>query len=143
MDSLASTTEENSIAHRTHDILHFVKSRLTDTEQTLFADSFCLYLQYDSVTDFVINLDDVYAWLGFSRKDHAKRLLTSKFCQDIDYLINTSPSGGKGRPEDVVMMNIKTFKKFCMKADTKRADDILDYYIKLEELNLDQHITLL
>ena len=31
------------------------------------------------------------------------------------------------------MMNIKTFKKFCLKAGTKKADEIHDYFIKLEE----------
>ena len=32
------------------------------------------------------------------------------------------------------MLNINTFKKFCLKADTKKADEVHDYYIKLEEL---------
>ncbi len=31
-------------------------------------------------------------------------------------------------------MTINTFKKLCLKANTKRADEIHDYYIKLEEL---------
>ena len=30
-------------------------------------------------------------------------------------------------------MNVKTFKKFCLKAGTKKADEIHDYFIKLEE----------
>ena len=32
------------------------------------------------------------------------------------------------------MLTINTFKKFCMKANTKNADEIHEYYIKLEEL---------
>ena len=32
------------------------------------------------------------------------------------------------------MLNVNTFKKFCLKAGTKKADEIHDYYIKLEEL---------
>ena len=31
------------------------------------------------------------------------------------------------------MLNIDTFKKFCLKAGTKKADEIHEYYIKLEE----------
>ena len=31
-------------------------------------------------------------------------------------------------------MTIRTFKKFCMKAKTKKADEIHDYYLKMEEL---------
>jgi len=32
------------------------------------------------------------------------------------------------------MLNIKTFKLFCLKAGTKKADEIHDYFIKLEEI---------
>jgi hypothetical protein len=31
------------------------------------------------------------------------------------------------------MLTINTFKRFCLKADTKKADQIHEYYIKLEE----------
>ena len=31
------------------------------------------------------------------------------------------------------MLNINTFKKLCLKAKTKKADQIHEYYIKLEE----------
>jgi MSV199 domain len=32
------------------------------------------------------------------------------------------------------MITVHTFKKFCLKAGTKKADDIHEYFIKLEEL---------
>jgi hypothetical protein len=32
------------------------------------------------------------------------------------------------------MLNVSTFKKFCMKASTKRADDICNYYLKMENI---------
>ena len=31
------------------------------------------------------------------------------------------------------MLNISTFKRFCLKAETKKADEIHEYYVKLEE----------
>lgn len=31
------------------------------------------------------------------------------------------------------MLKVNTFKKFCLKAGTKKADEIHDYYLKLEE----------
>ena len=31
------------------------------------------------------------------------------------------------------MLNVETFKKFCLKAGTKKADEIHDYYIRLEQ----------
>jgi predicted GIY-YIG superfamily endonuclease len=42
--------------------------------------------------------------------------------------------GGSGLNKEQILMTIKTFKKFCMKARTNKADEIHDYYIKLEEL---------
>ena len=129
-----------------NELLDFIKQKLTDEEHALFAESFYLYLQYDSEKDFVIDLDNIYQWLGFKRKDNAKRLLTSKFIMDTDYIINEMhpPIGGAvsnkkngGQNKETILMNIKTFKKFCMKADTKRADIILDYYIKIESCQQD------
>ena len=32
------------------------------------------------------------------------------------------------------MLNVETFKKFCLKAGTKKADEIHDYFIKMEEV---------
>ena len=38
----------------------------------------------------------------------------------------------RGRKEETIMLNINTFKKLCLKANTENADKIHDYYIKLE-----------
>jgi hypothetical protein len=32
------------------------------------------------------------------------------------------------------MLNVKTFKKFCLKAETKKSNEIHDYFMKLEEM---------
>ena len=41
---------------------------------------------------------------------------------------------GGDRKSEQILMTVKTFKKFCMKIKTKKADEIHDYYIQLEEL---------
>lgn len=125
-------------------LLNKIKATFTDVQQTLFVSSFYCYLNFNSKNDFVINLDDVWKWTGFSRKDAAKKLLVKNFIQDLDFKIFApSESGAKieevsdgrgGQNKERVMMTINTFKKFCMKAGTKKADEIHDYYIKLEEL---------
>jgi len=38
-----------------------------------------------------------------------------------------------GHNKEIIMLNIARFKKFCLKAGTKKADEIHEYYIKLEE----------
>ena len=42
--------------------------------------------------------------------------------------------GGAGQNKETILLTVNTFKKFCLKAGTKKADEIHDYYIKLEEL---------
>ncbi|NBU92865.1 MAG: hypothetical protein EBS17_08520, partial [Flavobacteriia bacterium] len=39
-----------------------------------------------------------------------------------------------GHNKETFMLNIDTFKKFCLKAGTKKADEIHEYFIKLENI---------
>jgi hypothetical protein len=38
-----------------------------------------------------------------------------------------------GHNKETILLTINAFKRFCLKADTKKADQIHEYYIKLEE----------
>ena len=120
-------------------LLNKIKSSFTDNEQQLFVSSFYCYLNYNSKTDFVIDLDDVWKWLGFSQKYNAKHMLEKHFIIDTEYKIFApEPSGAKkdargGHNKETIMLTIRTFKLFCLKAGTKKAEQIHEYYIKLEE----------
>ena len=121
-------------------LLNKIKNNFSDNQQQLFVASFYCFLNYDTKKDFVINFDNVWKWLGFSRKDPAKRVL-EKHSIDTDYKIllhrsvkNKNKDESRGRKEEQIMLTINTFKKFCLKSDTKKADEVHDYYIKLEEL---------
>ena len=119
-------------------LIEKVKNSFSEYEQQVFVASFYCYLNY-SKTDFVIDLDDVWKWLGFSQKDAAKRLLEKIFTLDIDYkcLLHLQVEQKKGRGghnKEILMLSVKTFKLFCIKAGTKKADEIHDYYVKLEEV---------
>ena len=39
-----------------------------------------------------------------------------------------------GHNKETFVLNIETFKKFCLKAGTKKADEIHEYFIKLENI---------
>ena len=117
-----------------------VKHHFTDYEQQLFLSSFYCYLKYDPKNDFVIDLDNVWKWIEFSNKAHAKTVLTKNFVIDKDYKVLLTKMGEQkkdnrgGHNKEIIMLNIDTFKKFCLKACTKKADEVHDYFIKLENI---------
>jgi hypothetical protein len=116
-----------------------IKEKFTDNEQQIFVASFYSFLNYDSKTDFIIDLDNVWKWLEFYTKQKAKELLEKYFIINKDYIKLLTPQGKQsvhikgGHNREIFLLNIETFKKFCLKAGTKKADEIHDYYIKLEE----------
>ena len=117
-------------------LLTKIKERFTDDEQQIFVASFYCYLNYHD--EFIIDLDNIWKWLGFQSKFNSKRLLETQFIINKDYIL-LSPTAKQsshikgGHNKETFMLNIKTFKKYCLKAGTKKADEIHEYYIKLEE----------
>ena len=129
-------------------LIEKIKKEFTEQEQQLFIGSFYGYLNYNTKTDYVIDLDNVWKWIGFFRKEECKRVLTKHFIEDKDYLKKAAPQvsgagpniklgknlGGSGQNKEQILMSINTFKKLCLKSRTDKADEIHDYYIKLEEV---------
>ena len=117
-----------------------VQKTFNNYEQQMFVARFYCYLKHDNKNDFVIDLDSVWQWLGFNQKYNAKCALEKNFTINKDYkIIAPEPSGAKnktkgGHNKEIIMLNVETFKKFCLKAGTKKADEIHDYYIKLETI---------
>ena len=120
-------------------LLMKIKAKFTEQEQQIFVASFYGFLKYDPKNDYVIDLDDVWKWVGFAQKVKATALLDKHFIINKDYiLLGSQPVKQKtntrgGHNKETFMLTIETFKKFCLKAGTKKADEIHDYYIKLEE----------
>jgi len=131
-------------------LLDKIKTNFSDADQQLFIASFYCYLNHDTKKDFVIDLDNVWKWMGFSQKYNAERILESLFVIDIDYKLFAPPIRGankesllsrtreqKGRGGHnikKIMMTIKCFKSLCLKAQTKKASEIHEYYMKMEEV---------
>ena len=141
---IVNLIENNPITKFTGDyqskLVEKVKNSFTNYEQQLFLSSFYCYLKYDSKNDFVIDLDNVWKWLGFSSKFNAKRLLENKFNINKDYkllLLQSAKQSNQikgGHNKETFLLNIDTFKKFCLKADTSKAYEVHDYFIKLENI---------
>lgn len=148
--NIAHLIEKNSMTRLSKDyenrLLTKIKENFNENQQQLFAASFYCYLNYDKKKDFVIDFDNVWKWLGFTRKDPAKRALERHFTVNIDYSItyekrkfdeiktNVKNLGGAGLNKETILLSVNTFQKFCLKAGTKKADEVHDFHIKLEEL---------
>ncbi len=117
-----------------------IKQNFTMHEQKQFITLFYCYLNYDKTSDYIIDLDDIWKWLQFPNKANAKILLSKYFIQDQDYKFILDPNikqkkeGRGGHNKETIMLNIQTFKKFCIKAGTSKSNEILDYFIKLDEI---------
>ena len=138
--------EKNPITKLSHTyngkLLTKIKETFTDFEQKLFIGSFYCYLNHDPKKDFIIDLDNVWKWMGFTAKGSAKRLLEQSFILDTDYKMmlyseveqDLQNKSHGGHNKQIFSLNVKTFKSMCLKAGTKKADEIHDYYLKMEEL---------
>ena len=124
-------------------LLDKIKENFSDAEQHLFIGSFYCYLNYDAKRDFIVDVDDVWKWMGFQQKYHMVTVLERHFTVDSDYKNISSSTGGarieeqKGRGGHnikKIMMTIKCFKSLCLKAQTKKASEIHEYYLKMEDL---------
>ena len=141
---IVNLIESNPITKFTGDyqskLVEKVKNNFNNYEQQLFLSSFYCYLKYDFKNDFVIDLDNVWQWLDFSSKHKSKELLNKFFVINKDYKCLLTQAGEQkketrgGHNKEIIMLNVETFKKFCLKAGTKKADEIHEYFIKLENI---------
>ena len=116
-----------------------IKEKFNESEQKMFISSFYCYLNYNQKNDFVIDLDNIWKWLGFSQKVNAKVLLEKQFIIKTDYiksllLQQKQENAHGGNNKEIFLLTVRTFKLFCIKAGTKKAKDIHEYFVKLEEL---------
>jgi len=145
--NIVELIENNPITKLSSDynnkLLAKIKNSFTEFEQQLYLSSFYCYLKYHPVNDFVIDLDNVWKWVGFSQKIKAKQMLEKNFIINKHYKclhyfevnqdLTQNPKHG-GHNKEIFMLNVDTFKKFCLKAGTKKADEIHEYYMKMEDI---------
>lgn len=101
---------------------------------------------YIASTDrFPIDFDTVWPWLGYSRKDNAKRLLKLPELEGEIIFLNVEGNSGEGigdsaaqnsgagRPTEIIKMTVDGFKIVCLIAQTDRARIVRQHYLMLEK----------
>ncbi len=108
----------------------------TEEEQQTYVKHFEMYLQHGTdTTKYVVDLDDVWEYLGFENKGNAKKHLIKYYTEQTDFIVRSSdihPTGG--RPRETVLMNVETFKGVCLTANTARGKLTRKYYLKMERV---------
>jgi hypothetical protein len=89
-----------------------LKHHFSEDEQRLYVCNLFLFLHYHPINDFIINLDNVWKFIGFSNKANAKRLLKHNFTEEKDYKITLirwdERKNEGGYNQETIMLNINT-----------------------------------
>jgi hypothetical protein len=109
--NIVELIEKNPIVRLSNEynnkLLNKIKENFTGFEQQLFVSSFYCYLNYDKNIDFVVDLDDIWKWLGFQQKYNAMRMLEKHFKLNIDYKNLAPQLGGTVFNENLALPNCK------------------------------------
>ena len=130
------------------DLFQIMKIQMSSEQEQIFMISHYLYLQHGSdSTKFVVDFDNVWKTVEFTRRDNAKRILVKHFTEHIDYkniaphfggasfgvVINEKKIHG-GQNKETILLTVDCFKNFCMLAATPKAKVIRSYYVKMENI---------
>lgn len=92
----------------------------------------------ESSDPFSIDFDDAWRWIGYTRKDSAKKKLLNNFEENIDFKIlqqtaeNSAEQRLGGRPIEEIRLSIDCFKSLAMMAGTEKGRDVRQYFLRIE-----------
>lgn len=121
-------------------MLKIMSDEFNEKEQQWYIANLYIYIHFHPTTDFPINLENIFKMIGFANKGNAKRTLENNFIVNEDYKLLKNKKDEKkdirgGHNEEIIMLNIDTFKNLCMLARTSQGKEIRKYYVKLENIN--------
>jgi hypothetical protein len=92
------------------DLFQIMKVQMSSEQEQIFMISHYLYLQHGSdSTKFVVDFDNVWKNVEFTRRDNAKRILVKHFTEHIDYK-NIAPHFGGASLEAHNVKNILAYQ---------------------------------
>jgi phage anti-repressor protein len=94
--------------------------------------------KFDGV-QYPVDFDLAWKWIGYTRKDNAKRILMRSFKSPNHFLIieeMVKRDQGGGRQLEKVWLTLDCFKCFAMMANTAKGDEIRQYFLDCEKIAL-------
>jgi len=123
----------NTENHTEIDLFNFIKKELPYIPDYLIEinckNSKLFDVNYNDL--FYISLDNISKWIN-KRKDNLKQVLIKNFSKNVDYTLEKVIEGG-GRPKEIILLKSLSFKKICMMLNNKKAKEVRNYIILIEE----------
>ncbi|MFK0733797.1 MAG: hypothetical protein ACFKPT_02510 [Gloeotrichia echinulata GP01] len=95
-----------------------------------------IYL-WESEEEFPVDFELAWQWLGYTRKDSAKKKLVRNFAQGEDYtlrhLAESAPDKGLAHREDI-WLSCNCLKEMAMMAGTQKGKEVRQYFLQCEAL---------
>lgn len=109
-------------------------SKVTTFSVESLHDSFLEIIR--SNEQFPVDFDQVWRWLGYSRKGYCKDVLIRNFIEQADYMFFQllPKKQTQGRPSDEIHLTTDCFKQLSMIANTEKGKKVRRYYIQLEKM---------
>lgn len=92
---------------------------------------------FNSPQEYPVDFDMAWQWIGYSRKDSAKRHFEkSNFSETIDYSISRrkAENSSAGRPTEIIMLTVECFKQWAMMSNTDMGKQIRLYFLECEKI---------
>lgn len=91
-------------------------------------------LNTHSDKEFFIDLDSVWEWVGYARKDNALKALKRQNIDGLDFSAERRSVGQLGQSyETKYFLSLDCFKDFCMKSPTAKGREVRGYFIEAEK----------
>lgn len=91
----------------------------------------------DSEEQFPVEFSKAYLWLGYTRKDNAKRsLLNLGFIENKDFLITeeATTTGISANLNENIFLTVEAFKMWSMMAGTEQGKQVRLYFLECEKV---------
>lgn len=91
----------------------------------------------NSSETFPVDFEEAWIWLGFKRKDNAKRsLLNAGFIENEDFRISAEPTttGIQAHPIENIRLTVDCLKMWGMAAGTAKGKEIRKYFLECEKI---------
>jgi phage anti-repressor protein len=104
------------------------------TIPTQFIDDFYgIVKDYEELNySFYISLDIVSRWMN-QTKANVKRTLIKKFVKNDDYTLE-KVFGNAGKPKEIILLKLSTFKNLCNLLNNKKSKEICKYFFHIEDI---------